>query len=264
MPVIAEKGQTCRVVETFEGTDLLANSPQQGIFTLAQFARASNIAPNFKWYRAVKVIYTYDPLFNTFQDGAGNANASKPYIYTVMNRTQMGGGTTATMAKLQQFQVAGARPVPLVKQYRISYKPNWCSPGLLQLRTTVSPGQNAIQDYSSNGLQAQYGWLATPTVSGTAVRADAVATDGGDYPITVSNPAPTIATVGNSFVYLNMTVYNGHEVFVDQKYTGGDPENQPVARVTVTVLWEFKEAQNPLLMTQPSEQRLPTVAATTA
>lgn len=262
MPVIAEKGQTCKVVETFESVDLLANTPQQAIFTLAQFARASNIAPNFKWYRAVKVIYTYDPLFNTFQDGAGNANASKPYLYTVMNRTQMGGGTTATMTKLQQFQVAGARPVPLVKQFKISYRPNWCSPGLLQLRTTVPPGGGAnIQDYSTNGLQAQYGWLATPTVSGTPIRADATGTNTGDYPISVSLPPPTIANVDNSFVYTNMVVYNGHEVFADQKYTGGDPSDQPIARVTVTVLWEFKEAQNPLLMTQPSEPVKPSTEA---
>lgn len=252
MPTIAEKGQTCRVVETFESVDLLANSPQQSIFTLAQFARASNIAPNFKWYRAAKVIYTYDPLFNTFQDGAGNANASKPYLYVVMNRTQLGGGTLQTMQKLQQYQVAGARPIPLIKQFKLSYRPNWCSPGLLQLRTTVSPGQPNIQDYSSNGLQAQYGWLATPNYQGGVVAADKTGTNTGDYPITVSLAPPTFASVDNSYVYTNMVVYNGHEVFADQKYTGGDPENQPIARVTVTVLWEFKGAQNPLQMSAPS------------
>ena len=254
MPTIAEKGQTCRVVETFEGIDLLANRPQQSIFTLAQFARASNIAPNFKWYRAAKVIYTYDPLFNTFQDGLGNANASKPYLYVVMNRTQFGGGTLALMNNLQQYQTTGARPIPLVKQFKIAYKPNWCSPGLLQLRTTVPPGGGAnIQDYSSNGLQAQYGWLACPPYLGTVIPADKTSTDTGDYPISVSLPAPTVATVDNSYVYANMTVYNGHEVYCDQKYTGGDPEDQPVARVTVTVLWEFKEAQNPLKMSVPTQ-----------
>lgn len=254
MPAIAEKGQTCKVVETFESVDLLANTPQQSIFTLAQFARASNIAPNFKWYRAARVIYTYDPLFNTFQDGVGTANASKPYLYTVMNRTQLGGGTLATMAKLQQFQCAGARPIPLVKQFKLSYKPNWCSPGLLQLRTTVpSGGGPNIQDYSSNGLQPQYGWIACPPYLGGVIPADSTGTNTGDYPITVSLAPPTIASVDNSYVYNNMVVYNGHEVFADQKYTGGDPANQPIARVTVTVLWEFKEAQNPLKMSVPSE-----------
>ena len=61
MPKMADKGQTCRVIESFEAVDLNSNQPTQNIFTLAQFPRACNIAPNFRFYRAAKVIYTYDP-----------------------------------------------------------------------------------------------------------------------------------------------------------------------------------------------------------
>jgi len=262
MPTIAEKGQTCRVIETIEAIDLLANSSRQHVFNLQQFTRASNIAPNFKFYRAARVIWTYDPLFNTFQDGTGNANASKPYLYMVMNRTQQ--NQTLNMFKVQQFQATGARPIPLVSQRKVSYKPNWCSPGLLQVRTTTpSGGGEPIKDYSTNGLQAQYGWLATPSYQGDLFKPDEVATDNGEYPITLTNPPPTIANTENSFVYNNMVVYNGHQIFCDQKYTGGDPSDQPVARVACTVIWEFKEAQNPLNLSTPSEA-LPAVAPKTA
>ena len=250
MPVIAGKGQRCTVVETIEIADLNANSARHNVFCLLDFARASNIAPNFKFYRAAKVIWTYDPLFNTFQDGNGNANASKPYMYTCMSRTQFDQYTS--MAQVQQFQASGARPVPLVGQRKISYRPNWCSPGLLQIRTTTPPGGGAITDYSSNGLQAQYGWLATPAAGQPSIYADGRGTNGGDYPAYIDNPPPTTATVSNSFVYTNTVIYNGHHIFIDQKYTGGDPSEQPVARVTCTVLWECKEAQNPTLMTPPT------------
>jgi len=248
MPAIAEKGQTCRVIETFEAVDLNSNQGTQHIFTLAQFARASNIAPNFKWYRAARVTWTYDPLYNTFQDGV-NA-ASKPYMYTVMNRSQQ--ENTTTMGSVQQFQCAGARPVPFVSQKKISYKPNWCSPGLLQVRTTNPPGGTQIKDYSSNGLQPQYGWLATPN-NQPNVLANQVAADSGDYPTYISNP-PTgsgLSYVTNSFVYNNMVVYNGHHTFIDQKYTGGETPIDPVARLTVTVVWEFKGASNNLGMGAP-------------
>lgn len=262
MPTMAEKGQSCRVIETIELPDLLANSARDHIFNLSAFARASNIAPNFKFYRAAKVIYTYDPLFNTFQDGNGTANASKPYMYSVMNRTQVTQTSPVQqMGSLVQFQCTGARPVPLVSQRKISYKPNWCSPGLLQLRTTVSPGQPNIQDYSTNGLQAQYGWLATPSDLSFIINADQTGGNAGAYPLSISHETPPAAAVANSFVYLNMVVYNGHQVYIDQKYTGGDPSDQPVARVTCTVLWEFKEAQNPLRVT-PGDG-LPTVAPKT-
>jgi len=240
MPAIAEKGQTCRVIETFEAVDINSNQSTQHVFTLAQFARASNIATNFKWYRAARVVWTYDPLYNTFQDGV-NA-ASKPYMYTVMNRAQQENANN--MGTVQQFQSTGARPVPFVSQKKVSYKPNWCSPGLLQVRTNT----DGSKDYSSNGLQAQYGWLATPNQLRKATQADQVAGDSGDYPAWESNPPVGTGNVSNDFVYNNMVIYNGHYTFIDQKFTGGETPIDPVARLTVTVVWEFKGAQNPLGM----------------
>jgi len=243
IPKIAEKGQTCTVIETFESVDINSNQPTSHVFTLQQFARASNIANNFKWYKALKVIYTYDPLYNTFQDGV-NA-ASKPYMYTVMNRTQQ--TNTAGMNSLQSFQVAGARPVPFVGQKKIKYTPNWCSPGLLQVRQNATPPVSPLDIvYTSNGLQAQYGWLACPSAPQTTWQANQTATNNGDYPLYSNNPPPGTANNINSFVYNNSVVYNGHNTYIDQKFTGGETPVDPVARLTITVVWKFKGANSPL------------------
>jgi len=256
MPKMADKGQTCRVIETFEAVDLNSNQPIQHTFNLAQFPRACNIAPNFRFYRAAKVIYTYDPLYNTFQDGV-NA-ASKPYMYSVMNRAQQlnQGG----MNSVQSFQVAGARPVSFTSQKKISYKPNWCSPGLLQVRQLNTPPTSPLDIvYSSNGLQAQYGWLATPTGPQTTWQANQTATNNGDYPQTVQNPPPGTVNLNNSFVYNNTVVYNGHYTFIDQKFTGGETPVDPVARLTITVIWEFKGAASPLGGLGPAQTPPPAV-----
>jgi len=215
----------------------------QHAFTLAEFSRASNIAPNFKWYRAAKVIYTYDPLYNTFQDGV-NA-ASKPYMYVVMNRAQQ--INTLNMIAVEQIQTTGARPIPFVGQRKIAYKPNWCSPGLLQVRTNADGGK----DFASAGLQLQYGWLACPNTLRTITAANQIAQDSGDYPLSSSHPGPGAAVYSTQWVNNNNVVYNGHYTFIDQKFTGGETPIDPVARVTVTVVWEFKGAQNPLAMGAP-------------
>lgn len=248
VPVISDKGQTCRVIETVELTDALSNQMVQYAFTLAQFARASNIAPNFKFYRAAKVIYTYDPLYNTFQDGV-NA-ASKPYLYVSMNRTQLAEATA--MAKLEQIQNTGARPIPFATQRKVTYKPNWCSPGLLQVRTNA----DGSKDFANNGLQAQYGWLACPNYQGGLVLADQVSGDNGAYPLNQSHPPPGGSPYVNQFTNLNTVLYNGHWSFIDQKFTGGETLEDPVGRITMTVVWEFKGAQNPLNMSS-SEETLP-------
>lgn len=248
IPKIADKGQTCRVIETLELDDLNTNQSTLHFFALSQFPRAANIATNFKYYRAARVIWSHDPLYNTFQDGV-NA-ASKPYMYTAMNRTQLA-QSGLNMSSLAQFQCAGARPVTFVGQKKISYKPNWCSPGLLQIRTNA----NGSQDFVQSGLQCQYGWLATQNVltSANLVKADGVAPDSGDRPVGVNNitPGSGLTNYVPQYVLNNNVVYNGHITYIDQKYTGGETSVDPVARLTCTVVWEFKGAQNPLLMTNP-------------
>jgi hypothetical protein len=241
MPAIAEKGQTCRVVETVELTDINSNQSTQHVFSLSDFSRASNIAPNFMWYRAVKVVYTYDPLYNTFQDGV-NA-ASKPYMYTVMNRSQF--TSVNNMRHLEQFQCAGARPITLTTQKKIAYRPNWCSPGLLQIRVNA----NGSQDFTQGGLQTQYGWLATQSQQINLVPADGTNYDQFGSPASQSRitPGSGLTTYNGQSVLTNMVQYNGHFTYVDQKFTGGETPVDPVARLTATVIWEFKGAKNPAL-----------------
>ena len=78
MPLVADKGQSCRIVETIGFEDMSGNHAYAAIFNLGEFPRASTLAPHFQWYKATQVKWTYTPLFNVFDDGAGQA--SKPYI----------------------------------------------------------------------------------------------------------------------------------------------------------------------------------------
>jgi len=246
MPTTADKGHTARIIETLETTDIDSNQPYSQVFKLGQFPRASALAACFMFYRAKRVIYNYEPLYNTFQDG--NGAASKPYMYVVMNRSQQ--LLTNTMTSLSSFQVAGSRPVGLTGTKVVSYRPNWCSPGLLAVRTTTAGGGQVLTDYATLGQQVQYGWLATPegilnfysnvTANDQPVNNLAIPT-----PITGQQPFSTQPSITNS------AIYNGHLVFLDQKILG-DSVDAPVCRVTIQVEWEFKGAKNPFVTKQPT------------
>lgn len=227
--------QTAKIMETIEIIDLQPNSSYLNSFTLAQFARASSLAPFFRWYRATKVSYQYEPLYNTFQEGTG-PSVSAPYIYFLMNRTQDNHITT-----LNDIQACGARPTKLTKIIVKSYRPNWCSPGLVTFgQAPQTQGAPIVQvGMYNNGLKAEYGWLQSPNsvdVAGTGVQiTPSVASDqavpGGSSP-----PVP-IMSANNT----NQVMYNGHDVFIDQQ---NSPQATVVCRLTCTVHWEFKDPNN--------------------
>lgn len=246
MPLIAEKAQSARIVETIEFQDLSGNQSYNQVFTLGQFPRADGLSRNFAWYRAKRVIYSYEPLFNTFQDAPGSA--SKPYMYVLMNRSQQ--LLTGLASSTAQFQAAGARPQALISTKRISYKPNWCSPGLLSVRSTTSGGGVVLTDYAGVGQQAQFGWLATPP-GATITPAGGHAIDQFVNNVAIANPAPTTNPFSTAGQMTNMTIYNGHLVHFDQKIPG-DNNNEPVCRCTISVEWEFKGAKNPLANPPPA------------
>lgn len=211
------RGQYASIVETIdEGASSLPNIVQFNTFSLGQFDRAKALAPQFQYYRAKKVTYTYTPLYNTYQQGSP---ALKPYLYLHMNRTQLpyGGG-------LPQLQHSGARPKPFTSVVKLSYTPNWCSPGTVAVNPVAAPG---LTDISNIGLQKQYAWLACPVIdTGTGASGDL-----------------TNTTIQNTSIYLqanattNNVTYNGHVSCVDQ------PGNiSPVYNLLIQVHWEFKGA----------------------
>jgi len=239
MPAIATagRGQTARIVETLECADLTVKSSYENVFSLSQFPRACALAGNFQFYRATKVIWSYEPCYNTFQ--SGNVATSKPYLYVLMNRTQ----NSQNAPQLNQLQACGARPVALVSTKKVVYKPNWCSAGLTAVIPGPTPGD---RNYLQQGLRAQYGWLASggrtfsiqtgnPAGSVNSANPPAISF----YSINPTNQSldNTTTTLANS---VNNTVYNGHTTYIDQEYQGA--EAQVIARLTCTVHWEFKGA----------------------
>lgn len=239
----AGRGQMARIVETLELNDLTPNVTYDSTFTLAQFPRAATVAMNFQFYKAAKVTWNYEPLYNTFQENqiGGVSSVSKPYIYMLMNRIQNSNmGTT-----LPNIQACGAKPQAMTAKKTLTYKPNWCSPGLLAVQPGTSPVE-PINSHVQQGLKAQYGWLAS---SGTANLINGPNGAGVGEATISGNQATAYAPIGaeytgaftqNTKVYANSVTYNGHVSYIEQQNA---VLGQTVARLTCTVEWLFKGAQ---------------------
>jgi len=238
------RGQMAKIVETIEFTDLQPNVASQSVFKLAQFPRAATLAGSFAFYKAAKVVWNYEPLYNTFQDTA--AASSVPYLYTLMNRGQL---NSLIVPTLKTLQACGARPVKLTSKTTISYRPNWCSPGLAAVLNVSGSANGPLGALLQQGVKQQYDWLAcsgeeTRVVgsSGSTVEVPqysaplTVPIDGTDGIIQVVPPALILAGA----TVLNNVVYNGHVNLIDQQV---DANPAPVARLTCTVTWLFKGAQ---------------------
>jgi hypothetical protein len=214
-----------RILETVEFTDVNADTLYNFQFNLSQFQRASALAPNFKFYKAAKVTWTLEALYNTFQENNGGTGISQPYLYTVMNRTQDNTGQIVS-----DLQAMGAKPKKFIGKHILAYRPNWCSPGL----SIFTAGTDTILNTSSplsQGLKTQYAWLACPNTNGVGAISTFVPTNSTTYPPgTLVAPAKIIA---------NQVVYNGHSIFVDQLVPPSAPLT--VGRLTCTVEWHFKD-----------------------
>jgi len=216
--------QYATIQETIALTDMIAGVDVSYDFNLSQFRRATDLATNFKWYKATKVIWTLEPLYNTFQDGATGNEISAPYLYNVMNRTQ-----DSRLHTLLDFQAMGSRPQKFTSKKVISYTPNWCSSGLTTFTKDLSGN---YLGGTSQGLKAQYSYLACPDDRNKAPNIGQ-----GIVPNDPRDPNPTVNT-GLNTINANQVIYNGHIMFVDQLVFTAD---QPVARMTCTVTWLFKD-----------------------
>ena len=220
--------QMARIVETIEFNSVPPNLTQGCVFNISQFERARTLAVNFRWYKPTYVTWTIEPQFNTYQSGA--AAATVPYLYTVMNRTQ-----DSSFLGLSDLLTQGAKPRKLIGQSKVSYKPNWCSPGLLVQNVVPSSGFGGMLDnVFIQGLKPEYGWLQSPNLfnASTAV------------PATIRPYLVTTAGQANTEV-LNQpgtTYFNGHQFFIDQQVPGG--VLVPAYKITCQVHWAFKDPKN--------------------
>jgi len=242
---IVPKLQTARISETIEYSSLLANQSYASVFTLAQFNRAYQLAPYFKFYRPTRVEWAYEPMYNTFQESTTGATVSIPYFYTRMNRTQ----ENHNYGKFD-LQAMGAKPRKFVKIIKVAYKPNWCSPGLISVgQGTVAGNLVNVNTIAVQGTRTNYGWLSSPIVANVANYNQSI------YPADMPVPAPLVtagATVstGAEMIgdYASTVNYNGHTVFIEQE---GASATTQVCRITVTVHWEFKDPNNTSNLSAP-------------
>jgi len=117
--------QYAKITETYAFTDINPGLNYNFDFNLSQFIRASQLAPNFKWYKAAKVTWTIEPLYNTFQDGTAGTEVTMPYYYSVMNRTQ-----DNSQLLLTDFQAMGCKPKKMISKQVKKNRQNWFSGGL--------------------------------------------------------------------------------------------------------------------------------------
>lgn len=215
---VADRSQYASIVETIdEGASALPNTLQSNFFSLLQFDRAKSLACQFQYYRAKKVTFVYTPFYNTYQEGV--SGFTKPYMYTLMNRTQQ-----FMLGGLPQLQHSGARPKPFTSVIKHSYTPNWCSPGL------VARTNNDNVPIANIGNQAQYGWLATPFSD----PGSGAGPTGYTLEAAQSSALPNIDL---PVVVPSAVVYNGHITYIDQPGSSA-----PVYNLLIQVHWEFKGA----------------------
>ena len=229
--------QMAKIVEVVEFSDLRPNETTSFNFALYQFARASTLAANFKFYRASKVEWIVDPTFNTFQESGSSGPFSPgiPYFYSRMNRNQEAFNYSA-----QNLQAMGARPRKLTKQIRLTYKPNWCSPGVSSyVSGNLAYGSgtaNFLLNQQMQGHKVEYGWLSSPGLqppdyTGTKSQTQNLV---GQLPAVGPTPGER---AGMTSDLVNYTTYNGNDIYIDQL----NANVQFVARVVCVVHWEFKD-----------------------
>jgi hypothetical protein len=223
------------VTETFELQNIPSNINNHFGFSLNQFVRAQRVGINYRWYKAAKVTWTMEPQFNVYQ--SGGTGPALPFIYTRMNRTG-----DLTVLNVNDLLAMGAKPKKFTSNVKLSYVPNWCSPGLITQAVVAVPGSilGAINNVFMNGLRPQKGWLATP--DDVQLRADTAvrqfqsqvnnqgANNNGNTPSSVpgSGAAPvTAATVA----------YQGHDMYIEQIRS----PTVVSCKVSCTVEWVFKD-----------------------
>ena len=232
---LSPMNQYAKIVESFQAEDLSSDKPYQHTFSLQQFYRATTIAKNFQFYKAVKVKWEYMPLYNTFQESNSTAVVGKPQLYFQMNRDQNPAWSQRTSAEaLFSMNNSGVDPQAFTSNKEIIYKPNWCSPGISALTFGVVQGIpnpiSAVTNVISLGLKKQFGWLPTPDLDDYD-NARYNPTTAPQYLSTSVNTGPT----NNAGV-----VYNGHNLYISQD---NEPDT-PVCRLICTVEWLFKNPKD--------------------
>lgn len=245
--------QYATTIETVDYEDISGNSGYSAQFTLNDFTRSPVIASQYRWYRAKKVEWIYQPYYNTFQEGATDTAAVIPHLMYVMNRNQTITVESGIITK-QLLEEMGAKPIKFTRDLTVAYKPNWCMPGLTALSTTSSStgGANGTVNYGTSlGLTTCTKWLSTAGLGfnpreglfNANVPSSLNAPDNSNQIFTNNPNELPVSTAGLNQLSQNNAgdvVYNGHIFYIEQSDTI-KPSSFPIGRITARVHWEFKE-----------------------
>lgn len=240
--------QSAYSIETLDFGDLKAGQLYNQNFQLNEFPRSSAIAACYRWYRAVSVEFEYTPYYNVFTQGSSNQDL--PQLFSIMDRSQ-NSGTPPPQYALTYMESMGAKARQFTKKIKISYKPNWCSSGLLL--NTVDGGGHQVSAIKSMGLTPQYGWLASPAIIDTFPNGKAYPPGAGivgnnqdmipDWNATTpgfENSQPNGSPFVTTSVSTNSVLYNGHILYLHQDNPSATAY---IGQVRMTVKWEFKHPQ---------------------
>jgi len=221
--------QMAKVTETIEFNNISPNYVQGLTFCLNQFERARTIATNFRWMKPTKVSWLIEPQFNVYQSTAGGSTV--PYVYTIMNRSQ-----DATTLTLSDLLTQGAKPVKLTNLKRMSYRPNWCSPGLMVQNVVAGSGFGGLlNNVVMTGLKPEYDWVQCPNFQYSPQNTVTPA----QFASTAFGRATNDTVVNNP----GIMIYNGHQVYIKQQFSSA---TTPTFKITCTVNWSFKDPKNVL------------------
>lgn len=117
---------TCKIVETFDYTDVVPNQPYRfEVDGIIPNTRAAAVAEQFGLYRVAKVILKYKPTSDTFTSNpafiGGAGAATVPYLYWKMNRF----ADAPAAFNADDLKNMGAKAFRLDdKTITVAYKPN--------------------------------------------------------------------------------------------------------------------------------------------
>lgn len=229
--------QYAHVRESIEFQSINSNQMYGYVFALGEFQRANSVSTNFKFYRAARVTYTYEPMFNTYPNTSGAGAPGIPYFYVAMNRTQ--DGTLGN--SVNNLLAMGAKPKKLSKIIKVSYVPNWCSPGLL----VQNVDNNNITQINQMGSKSEYGWLPCPPLA-TPWSSHKIQGISPFQPLNLTVTGDNLNGIGigigntETNIVTNGVFYNGHVAYIEQINRSANT----LVKCTVTVDWVFKDPQS--------------------
>ena len=216
MRVMSAPTDRATIIETQNAFPIYPNQSYESSFNINGFNRAETLAGQFRFYRAARVTYIFEPQFTNYQAGPNTTTPDVPFLYMVVNRND-----ESQPFSVEGLKRMGAMPIKFAKTITKSFKPN-------NLQGVLAQKQITLEQTAPDLIGALALWSFSPT-----------------YDIWHSSEIlkPTNGLVNDPrSVGLAPALYSGLNFRVDQDVTTLPVEDRPVVgKLTIKVHWEFKE-----------------------